>query len=177
VGIGGLTGFLGVFVMVDKSNDMQRLYGAVGFVVVHWALLEQSLDTCITILYHYCDGKTLVTSELPFNLTKKRKFLKLAFNNIPKLEAFKDDGLLMVKKVGEMSGKRDDLVHSAITKLEPVNGVFHFQHLKPHYDIHHLRQVKLDMKTFPVFEKSLESLQTTVVDFAVRLATAFLLPK
>lgn len=89
--------------MVDKPSDIDRLYNTVGYVVVHWALMEQSLDACITIIYHYCDGKTLIAPELPFSLSNKREFLKSSFKNIPVLSAFKKEGLLMVNKVDEMS--------------------------------------------------------------------------
>lgn len=163
--------------MADKSNDMERLYVVVGYISVHWAILERALETCITIIYHRCNGKKLVNPELPRSFSQRKEFLKDSFKKIPALAPFKKEGLSLVSKAAHMAEKRAALVHGVVTKFESVNDVFHFYRLKTYEHNHLLRKEKLDLRTVPSLKAELEGLITMTVNFAILLSNTFLLHK
>ena len=50
--------------MAEEVDNFQSLCAAIGFVVVNWALAEQSLDYTVETIYKECGGNTL-EKQLP----------------------------------------------------------------------------------------------------------------
>lgn len=112
----------------EQDDDYRALCQAIGFVVINWALAEQSLDGWVAIAYHDHGGKDLWKS-IPKPLSVKVQFLTQCFNELPSLASLKSDALGLLPRVTTLADRRNDLVHGAITSMTAVDGIYAFTKL------------------------------------------------
>lgn len=160
---------------MDYDDEYHALCSALGFVVVNWAITEQSLDGCVAIIFHDHGGKN-IESEIPRSLSKKVEFLKKCFKKLPTLAALQNDALKTLQNVNTMSGRRHDLVHGAITSVTSQNGVFEFAKLDFEKQMHVVRTVHLDLTKFDDLATEILDLGGEVADLGIRLESLRQLP-
>jgi hypothetical protein len=127
---------------VKPGSDLESLYKAIGFVVVHWGGAEQSLDIIVAAIFHLEDGSPLFKKR-PKMLADKLDFLSKCFLQLPWLDQFRSEGELLLSSFASTGKKRHDLVHGAIANLSLEDGAFIFAKFDINKDGHHLRTVVL----------------------------------
>lgn len=113
--------------MNDEKEEFESLCTLIGFVVVNWALAEQSLDHLVETIYAQCGGECGGESfdkEIPRSFDRKVKFLRKAFRKSAPLQVFAEDGNKLLNRMVPLSKKRHDLVHGVVVSIEAVNGTF-----------------------------------------------------
>jgi hypothetical protein len=70
----------------ENSGYFLDLCQCIGFVVLHWSLIEQQLDNWVNVCFINCGGKQFQQKGgVPRSLTSKTDFLKRCFNRLPVL--------------------------------------------------------------------------------------------
>jgi hypothetical protein len=167
---------LGGFFMTDEKIGVSVLYKSIGELVVRWAMLEQSLDMCVAVVFRQCGGRSL-SKEIPRSLSVKCAFLKRAFKKLPPLVPKQYEALDILRRVDLLKGYRHDLIHAAISGTEFVGGKFAFTKLDYEADIHVVREVSFDLKTFPTQSESVLRLAIDVGNLSEWLVETHVRPK
>jgi|HubBroStandDraft_6_1064221.scaffolds.fasta_scaffold1000124_1 hypothetical protein len=159
----------------EMPHDFLGLCQAIGYVVVHWALIEQQLDNWVNVSFINCGGAPLrKQKDIPRSLNQKIKFLKICFRTLAALEPFRSDGTDLVNLISTLAPKRNNLIHGAITSIHPVNGAFEFRKIGYDKQTHTLASFEFTLAEFSTLEESLSNLLTESLAFSVKLGTAFL---
>lgn len=140
---------------VDPDSDIEKLFKAVGFVVVQWGMDEQHLDLVITVIFHRFGGHALL-SRRPTNLSQKIKLLRQCFAEFKELEQLQTECDMLLTRFAAAGKKRNDIVHGAITDFSAEDGAFIFSKIDVAPKEHHsIRSVFLDDSDWPAFRKEL----------------------
>lgn len=140
---------------VEPGSDIEKLFKAVGFVVIQWGFAEQSLDLIVVAIFHGFE-KNLSLNRRPQNLRPKVDFLRKCFTKFPELEQFRTESDALLDRFIVAGEKRNDLVHGAITTISPENDAFMFLKIDVKPKEHHqIRSVFFDDSDWPAFRKEL----------------------
>jgi hypothetical protein len=129
----------------EESKDFQDLCACIGFVVVNWALAEQSLDMIISVIYDQCGGSTIMKDK-PWALKRKIRFLKLAFKQFVVLHPYAEQGIEILESLIAISEKRHNLVHGVVTGINLEDGIFPIEKLD--YRNKTVENIQFDPKGF-----------------------------
>jgi hypothetical protein len=143
--------------MAEQFDDFQSLCAAIGFIVVNWALAEQSLDFTVETIYNKCAGNTLA-KELPRPFRRKVDFLRKAFQTSVALQIYAEDGNRLLDRMEALATQRNDLVHGVVISIETTNGRFPIDKLDYQAQEHIMRRVEFDPNTFDDLAAELLSL-------------------
>lgn len=154
---------------VKSGSDIETLFKAVGFVVVQWGVAEQSLDLMAANIFHSFDGHPLLKRR-PQPLEQKIEFLEKCFSEIPELEQFRAESVLLLQRFAAAGKRRNDLVHGAISEIKIEDGAFKFLKVDVKPKEHHsIRSVFLAESDWPAFRKELLALGRDGQTFAQRV--------
>jgi hypothetical protein len=156
--------FLGA-VMSDPSYGLTKLYEAIGLIVTQWSFIEQSLDTCVALIYHSPGGRAMDT-QLPASTLRKATLIKKGLKNLPHLSIHSVAGHALIQRVMDTKDDRHHLVHSVLTSPHHKDGVYSYVGLKVTGDFHVVRPWKFDLKTLPALQQKLEGLATDLMVFS-----------
>lgn len=124
----------------EPSEDHSEFLGlcqAIGYIVVHWSIIEQQLDQWVSVAFNECGGQTRRRNQdIPTAFKRKRSFLNSCLRSIPLLESFKDEGLSLTTRMVPLAKMRNNLMHSAIGSLQPQDGAFEFRLIGYGKDMH-----------------------------------------
>lgn len=151
------------------DDELDSLFSAIGFVVVQWGQAEQSLDLITALLYQSLGGNQYA-KRLPKMLGKKLEFLGTCLEQIPTCIPLRDEGEALITSFRDLSNKRHDLIHGAISSLSAKDGAFKFAKLDIKDDIHVLREFSFDAADFPKLSKELIELGSKAVTFGHQLS-------
>lgn len=141
---------------MSSSDEENALYGAVGFIVIHWGHCEQSLELLVNTLFlQYGGNKLPGRKKMPKQLSAKIAFVKECILQMPTIAAFRAELEKLVSDFEAITQIRHDLVHGALTDDPVINGVFTFIRLETHPDIHEVKTFQFDLNEFPSFSKTL----------------------
>ncbi len=114
--------------MVDSDwfqrfpKGLEPLYSALGKVVYAWAYLENTIDTCCSIvLYKYGGKPKTPKQELPRSLNMKITFLKDSFRQISELIPYQTEALVLIIQVPPLAKKRHDMIHSIFHNTDQIS--------------------------------------------------------
>ena len=136
------------------DEELDALFKAVGFVVVQWGQSEQALEVIVAMLYQNLGGKPLA-KRIPVMLAAKLEFLQKCLSRIPQLQRFKTEGDALVRMFEDLSKKRHDLIHGAISSLSMEQGAFQFAKLDVKDGFHVVREFRFESAEFPRLTKNL----------------------
>ena len=140
---------------VKSGGDLERLFTAVGFLVIQWGHTEQNLDLIVARLFHSFGGHPLFKHR-PRNLEPKVEFLRKCFEQLPELTEFRVESDLLFARFLKVGKLRNDIVHGGITDLSMKNGAFVFSKIDVVPKVHHnIRQVLLSESDWPTLRKEL----------------------
>ncbi len=151
-----------------EDDELDALFKAVGFVVVQWGQAEQSLDLATAILFQNLGGRPLA-KRLPKMLETKLEFVEKCLANLSSLESVRADGEILVADFRNLSGKRHDLIHGAITSVSATNGGFAFMKLDIQSNRHVVREFRFEGAEYPKLTKDLIDLGARTNTFARKL--------
>lgn len=132
----------------QELKDLDRLYSAIGFIAVRWAMMEQSLDFCISIIYRDCGGNTL-TKEIPRSMSNKIPFLRKAFRTIPSLLERQEWALNIFDRITAIKELREGVIHAALNDTKHIDGKFFFTKIKYSSHQHYEEEFVFDVRNFP----------------------------
>jgi hypothetical protein len=158
--------------MAEGFDDFRSLCASIGFVVVNWALAEQSLDFTVETIYTQCAGHT-IEKQLPRAFQRKVEFLRKAFRTSAALHVYVEDGNNLLDRMVLLSKKRHDLVHGVVVSIESVNGRFPIDKLDYKAQEHIIRRIEFDPNTFDVLVDDLLKLGKDLTRFGTALAKRF----
>ncbi len=161
---------------ISDKNETKALYQLIGFIVVHWSLLEQSLDDTSLTVFKACGGNT-IKPRVPPNLEGKLKFLHQSFCELSTLSVFKSRGLQIIERVNKLAGKRNELIHGAITNLKSENGGFVFAKYDYNKERAKLRKVTFSVNDFQQLSQDIPTLAFDSAQLSHQIQQTFLPPK
>jgi hypothetical protein len=140
---------------VEPDSDIEKLFKAVGFVVVQWGMDEQHLDLIVAAIFHRFGGHPLLNRR-PTNLSQKIELLRQCFAEFNELEQFQTECATLLTRFAAAGKKRNDIVHGAIADFSAEDGAFIFSKIDVVPKEHHsIRSVFLDDADWPAFRKEL----------------------
>jgi hypothetical protein len=154
----------------EEIQDFQALCACIGFVMVNWALAEQSLDMIVSVIYDQCGGST-ITKDKPWALKAKIDFLRKAFKQFVALQPYAEQGNKILNSLIALSEKRHNLVHGVVTGINLEDGVFPIE--KFDYRNNTLKKIQFDPKAFPNLAQDLVDLGKTITQFGHALGLRF----
>ncbi len=95
------------------DSELAAFFQRVGTTVVTWGLIEQCLDMCIAELYH--NGGNSISKRIPQGLKQKIAFTRKCLQRLPQFEPFRILLSEFVDELEDLSQKRHDYIHSAIS--------------------------------------------------------------
>lgn len=144
--------------MIEEPADSEfvNLCAAIGFIVIQWAQAEQALDMAVNLIYRGFGGKDIAdTPEIPRPLKRKIKFIRRCLNQLEGLMQFKEAGLALMTKFGDLSEERHNYVHGAIASSPLADGSTNFIKLDAKGDIHVLTEFTFNPGDFPSLTRKL----------------------
>ena len=154
---------------VEINSDIEKLFKAVGFVVVQWGMDEQHLDLVVAAIFHRFGGHPILNRR-PTNLTQKIELLRQCFAEFKELEPFQAECNTLLTRFAEAGKKRNDIVHGAIADFSAGDDMFLFSKIDVVPKEHHsIRSVFLDNSDWPAFRKELLTLGRDSLSLARRV--------
>jgi hypothetical protein len=148
------------------------LFQALGFVVVHWGLIERQIDNWVGRLFLHFEGKEFRSKgDLPVSLKQKTVFLADCFKKIPELAELRATAMDLTSRARLASKRRNDLIHGSISALHPDNDVFSFEKIDYLPQQQTLRAFTASHADFQEFLPVLTGLLVDSIEFSQRLAT------
>ena len=164
-----------------KAEDFTGFCMAIGYIAQNWAMLEQTLDAWIAMIYHDIGGRKRVDPKLPRNFLGKTRFLRKAFNALEPLKPFAKEVIPILDKANNMSPKRNDLIHGVLTSMTPINGEWQMLILdldspedEKHW--HVARKFTFSPASFQALEAKLVPLAVESAQMGLRLSKSILNP-
>jgi hypothetical protein len=161
----------------EDISYFSDLCQCVGFVVLHWALIEQQLDNWVNTFCNACGGKPLLDgARVPLSLKGKAKYIRRCLNRLPHLAPFRDECAKLLERILSASNKRHDLIHGAITELRPdlETGAFSFRRIGYEGDTHTFTDYAIMPDDFRTFFPVLTNLVTDAITLSRKLEYRFL---
>lgn len=154
--------------MARSTSTYESLCAYIGHIVLNWASAEQSLDICVTMVFHHFGGRAL-RKDLPRSLNRKTEFLGKAFRTIDVLKPISKSGIEIVDRMNSLSKKRHDMVHGALSVTHQIRGAWHFLKIDYGTDIHEARDVSYSSLDFQIAGSEMLALSGDVTLLASRL--------
>jgi hypothetical protein len=160
--------------LLNRSGDFQGYCMAIGYITQNWAMLEQNIDMWVAMIYHGIGGRKNIDPQLPRSFDRKVRFLRKAFNVMVPLKGLAAEVTPLLDNAKKLSLRRNDLVHGAITRLEPVDGkwqltIFDYESPKDKTHWHVMRDVTFSPAEFSSLERELIPLVGQIAAFGLRL--------
>ena len=154
---------------VEPDSDTEKLFKAVGFVVVQWGINEQHLDLVVAAIFHRFGGHPLLNRR-PTNLSQKIELLRQCFAEFNELAQFQTKCDALLTRFAAAGKKRNDIVHGAIADFSAEDGAFIFSKIDVVPKEHHsIRSVFLDDSDWPVFREEVLGLGRDSLSLARRV--------
>lgn len=156
----------------ETASAWLGLLQALGFVVVHWGLIERQIDNWVGHLFRHFGGKKLRPKrDLPRSLKQKTVFLSDCFKAIPELAELHPAADSLMSRVNVASKRRNDLIHGAINSLEPTDRVFNFEKIDYLPTQQTLREFTTSHADFQDFLPVLTDLLVDAITFSQKLVS------
>lgn len=154
---------------VEPNSDIEKLFKAVGFLVVQWGMDEQHLDLIVAAIFHRFGGHS-VLNRRPTNLTQKIEFLRQCVNEFAELEPFRAEFDTLLARYVVAAKLRNDIVHGAIADFSAKDGMFMFSKIDViPKEYHSIRSVILNDLNWSEFRKELLALGRDSLSLAQRV--------
>jgi len=151
----------------DKS-DLDTIAKAIGLVVIQWAQAEQSLDMVVALLWQSFGGEAHAR-KLPVMLEPKIRFVRVCVTANSDLAEFRADAESLLAEFERLSSLRHDLIHGAVSSIAPIDGHFVFAKLDVRENVHHVREVKVPVTSYPMIMRNLVDLARNTLELVAAL--------
>lgn len=123
---------------VKPGSDDEKLFCAIGFIVVQWGHCEQCLDLMVASIYP-CLDKNYEKKKRPKMLDVKIEKLKKWVEEVEWLSSIKDETTQVLNTFSKLANTRHDLIHGAIASMEMQEGAFELIKLEHINNEHHIK--------------------------------------
>jgi hypothetical protein len=160
--------------MVDTPTksaiaEVNELCCAIGHVVVQWGFVEHNLTLCLANIYSNYGGDAITEKQKIEKFQRKQiKYLQECFDNLDSLMHFRDEGVLLLKRVSILLDERDKIIHSTYNGL--YKGSFNFIRFNFTPQMIYISKVKRTITSILKTRKKIEDLAADIGRFALRLA-------
>ena len=155
--------------MAPLSQEMiDTLYQPVGTLVITWALTEQTLDSCIAVIYQTTAGRHL-EPELPRSVKRKARFLKLSHRLVDILKPLAAEGLPLFSEANRLAQIRHTVVHGVISEYDSRTKKVTFTMLDATGTKHRTEDRKLSVDEIVRAGAEIHSLASKLTKFASQL--------
>lgn len=110
------------------KHIVEPLSGAVGYLVINWAMVETYLDYNMAIIFHAAGGRS-VEAKMGKALNQKIKFLRRSYRRLALLEPFAAEALPLIDRASRLSDTRHIVCHGVISKFDDQGEMFMFRRL------------------------------------------------
>ena len=153
---------------VGPESKYEKLFRAVGFIVVQWGMNEQHLDLIVAVIFDHFKGHKLLKRR-PTNLKDKIDLLKKCFTEFSELKNLEIESRTLFERFANASQRRNDIVHAAIEDCSQ-DDTFIFTKIDVVPKEHHkLRPVVFCDTEWPTFRKELQCLGKDSLSLAKRV--------
>ncbi len=151
--------------------DQKTINATVGLIVLGWSFVEHILDICISLIYHKCDGKTLIKEIPATRLNEKIKVFKKCLNQSPVLNLHKDEGLRLLDRVKILSKDRHNIIHGVMTTMSPYSlKLVKFKYGK---EVHEIINIEYSISDLLEYGKKIQDLTSDFGNYARSLVNNF----
>lgn len=162
-----------------SDEDLERLYPAIGELVLAWGQLESGLEYIIAIVYHRTGGKHHTDTKvagLPRQWRRKRDFLRRCFKSIDLLSPHKDRALTLLDRLAPIEKVRNEIIHGALHHFDPETSRYHFRSLEidEALDTHRPTGSQITLAKLIVTVDACHDLAGEFLDLANGLSEAFM---
>lgn len=160
--------------MTDESEkEFAQLCELVGYVVIHWGIIEAQVDAWVKLAYHLPGGKAIAGSfGIPRSLKRKLHFLRECFSSLPSLALFSERGSHIVNMLSLVSKVRHELVHGAMA-IGEKNQSIRYIRMKYEKDDISSQELLLSTKDYPQIKNEFSDLLSEMRSLSVALLNAF----
>lgn len=109
-------------------DAIDRLYPAVGALVVNWSIAESIIVKMTVVIYQAAGGKH-EQAVIPWGYTKNKKFLRLCVNRIEALKPYAPCINELLDEANKVVSVRDGIVHGALSAFDPETAEYTFTSL------------------------------------------------
>ncbi len=150
------------------------LYGAVGDIVVNWAIAESALNSLVAIIYQSAGGKH-VDHQIPVAFKRRVKFLRRCFNNVDALKPYADEGRDILGNAANLAYIRNAVIHGTVSNYEPATQQYTFTKLDvvDKDTIHQVNTVTTTLSDLRGAALDSQSVARAAIAFRDRLMDAF----
>jgi hypothetical protein len=143
----------------DRESDIGPLFPEIGYVIIQWSFIEQSLDMCIASLYQHQNSRK-IANTVPKKLKEKCRYMHEAIGafSFPADLAKAADAAL--GKIANLKDYRHDFAHSALASPFAENGVYKFHALISDDSNHYHKVWQFDINKAPRMRQKLQELVT-----------------
>lgn len=152
------------------GEALDPLCSAIGHIVINWSHIETALNAWLAIIYHSPEGKQLA-SELPHEMKRKLRFLRKAFRDIDRLQAYAAEALEHLRAVRRLSNVRHFLIHGSPTHYDAVDNGFIFVRVDRDdaKTMHQLKELRITAVKLLDHSRECLTLSSAMLDMAKRL--------
>lgn len=145
--------------MSDKElseHDLQELksaYAGIGSIVVHWQLLENTIEIVLVCIFHRHGGNEH-WEQLPGEVQTSRKIECLReASRFKQMLPYRDELNEIVDEIYRAKTKRDDLVHGSLRTPKFENAIYKFTKMKRNNktNVYEPFHMSFDFNTFPKY--------------------------
>jgi hypothetical protein len=154
----------------DRSDEnLNKLYHAIGIIVIWWSYIEQWIDMIVAFIYQHNDGKQFAPKEeIPVSFRNKIKFIRKSLQNLSNLSPIAKDGLILMEKAMLLSKRRHDIIHSTPAKID--QDLYEFNKTDYTINKHVYRTVKFTISDFRQLEIEMTALASELIYYMRDLA-------
>ncbi len=139
---------------VKPGSDVEKIFCAIGVIIVQWGHCEQCLDLMVASIYP-CLSKDYAPKRRPKMLETKLEKLEKWFKDIFWLSPLSSQAFPIFDKFKTIKNMRHDLIHGAIDSLDLQNDVLSFIKIDIIKNKHQVRRVTLTDYDFQLLIRDL----------------------
>lgn len=109
-----------------RAETASALPKTVGAIVIYYAMLEHWIDGIVFCLYDYVDGAKGLEKHHPYNAKAEIDFMRVAFERLPALAAYKEEALKLLDMIEPLADFRHNVVHGHVRRLNWASGTLEF---------------------------------------------------
>ena len=156
------------------QHQIDPICKSVGMLVINWAMVEQTIEMIVAVIYRSADGHSQ-EEKLPKFFSRKAKFVRRCLSRISALHDFQLTGRKLMEEATRLSKIRHDVIHGALSGFDEETGVVSFIRvdIDKNEDIH--QEVRCEHSIEEILNAGVDciSLTAKLHDYVNRLIAEF----
>ena len=155
-------------------KEIEPYFLLLGWFVHSWSQVERNIDVYVAVVYHRCDGRTLIAEEYPRTaLSRKLRYLRQAAETLPRLRPHAGELTAIVDAADEASTVRHNIFHGNLQSLSPDMIVLNKIDLDPKDGSLVSREINIAADVFVAHADNVTSLASAAFMLSAKLLDDF----